>query len=247
MKNTVIIIPARYKSSRLAGKPLKIINGKALIYWTWKNCSRVIDKSNIYVATESKKIKKFCKINNINCILTSSKCKTGTDRVSEVIHLFKKKNIINVQGDEPLIKKKDIKKFISFFKKNKKYVVNAYTAIKSRDDYFNTKVPKIIINKKNELMYISRSPIPGSKKYKFNQSFKQVCIYGFPSKILKKYFGLKKKKTALEKIEDIEILRFIENGEKVKMIKLKDNILSIDTKNDLIKAKKLKLLFNNNL
>ena len=147
--------------------------------------------------------------------------------------------IINLQGYEPLIKSSDIKNFINFALKNKNIVTNAYATIHDLKKNNNRNIPKIVITKDDFLLYMSRSPIPGSKKINTKiKSFKQVCMYGFPKKILKKIYGSDKKKTRLERIEDIEILRVIESGYKVKMLKVNDNKISIDTASDLIAAKK---------
>ena len=132
----------------------------------------------------------------------------------------------------------DIKKFISFSIKNKNSVTNAYTNLFNKKLFENKNIPKVILKKNNDLLYMSRSSIPGSKK-KISQTNKQICMYGFPKKILVNLFGKNKKKTPLEKIEDIEILRFIENNIPVKMIKVGDNKLSIDTKFDLKMARML--------
>jgi CMP-2-keto-3-deoxyoctulosonic acid synthetase len=86
---------------------------------------------------------------------------------------------------------------------------------------------------------MSRAPVPNSKKKKFNVCHKQICVYSFPHKILCKYFGLNKVKTKNEKIEDIEILRLIDNDENVNMLELNDNLISVDTKKDFKKAKNL--------
>ena len=228
------------KSTRLPGKPLKIIHNKPLIYWTWKNCSKAIPATKIYVATDSKKILNVCDKYGIQSILTSSSCLTGTDRIAEAVTKFSNKIIINIQGDEPYINYLDIKKFISFSIKNKNSVTNAYTKLTDKNLFRNKNIPKVILKKNNDLLYMSRSPIPGSKKSHFSYAYKQICMYGFPKKILIDLFGINKKKTPLEKIEDIEILRFIENNIPVKMIKVSDNKLSIDTKKDLKKARKLK-------
>ncbi len=235
----VIIIPARYSSSRLPGKPLRLINNKPLIYLTWKNISKSVENKNIYVATDSDKIKKVCDYYGMKTIMTSSLCRTGTDRVSEASNKFKNKLIINLQGDEPFLKKRMIKKFIKFALKNKNYVTNCFTKIKRESEFFSINIPKVLVNMKNNLVYMSRSPVPGSKKKNFNKSYKQVCIYSFPSKLLKQYFGVNKKKSLLEKTEDIEILRFIENGVSVKMLEVEDNLLSIDTNSDLRKANQI--------
>ena len=228
------------KSTRLPGKPLKIINNKPLIYWTWKNCSKAIAASKIFVATDSKKIIKVCNQYGIQSIMTSSSCLTGTDRVADAISKFSNKIIINLQGDEPYINYLDIKKFISFSIKNKSSVTNAYTKLLNKKLFENKNIPKVILKKNNDLLYMSRSSIPGSKKKQISFVYKQICMYGFPKKILIKLFGKNKKKTPLEKIEDIEILRFLENDIPVKMIKIGDNKLAIDTEFDLKIARKLK-------
>ncbi len=239
-KKFIIIIPARLKSTRLPNKPLKLIKKKPLIYWTWKNCSKAVKKDSIYVATDSPKIHKICKKHDIQTINTKSTHLTGTDRVAEASLKIKTEMIINLQGDEPLIRPSDIRNFINFALKNKTIVTNAFTNINNIKKSSNINLPKLVISKDNFLLYMSRSPIPRSKnkdtKIKF---FKQVCMYGFPKKILKKIYGSNKKKTRLESIEDIEILRVIENGYIVKMLKVNDNKIAIDTPSDLIAAKKL--------
>ena len=239
-KKFIVIIPARLKSTRLPNKPLKLINKKPLIYWTWKNCTKVIQKELIYVATDSSKIHNICRKYNIQSINTKSNHLTGTDRIAEASLKISSDMIINLQGDEPLIKPSDIKKFINFAIKNKKVVTNAYALINKKTKVNDTNIPKLVVSKDNFLLYMSRSPIPGSKNKNYKiKSLKQVCMYGFPKKILKKIFGVNKKKTKLENIEDIELLRVIENGFKVKMLKVNDNKIAIDTPSDLVALKKI--------
>ena len=83
--------------------------------------------------------------------------------------------------------------------KNKNYVTNCFTKIKKKTEFFSVNIPKVLVTKKIFFFYMSRSYVPGSKKINFNKSYKQVCIYGFPRKILNRYFGVNKKKTLLEK------------------------------------------------
>ena len=117
-------------------------------------------------------------------------------------------------------------------------VVNAMTDISTLNEFKNLNVPKVVYDLQNNLIYMSRSPIPGSKKNNFSKAKKQVCIYSFPKKILKK-FGLNTKKTFFENIEDIEILRFLEMGEKVKMFNLEEGTIAVDTISDAKKVMKL--------
>ena len=238
MKKLILVIPARYKSSRFPGKPLFMFNNKSMIQMVWENCINAIDPKYVYVATDDKRIKDHCMKKNIQVIMTSKNCKTGTDRVYEVSKKIKAELYINVQGDEPMLQSKKIKKFIKFAKSKKKYVVNAKTDLKNSSDLNNTNIPKCICDKNNFLIYMSRLPIPGSKKKTNYKTKKQVCMYSFPQKKLKK-FGLQKTKTPIESVEDIEILRFLELGEKIKMINVTKGTLAVDTLGDAKKVLKL--------
>ena len=95
----------------------------------------------------------------------------------------------------------------------------------------------MVFNKNEELIYTSRSPIPSNKDNTFTKSFKQVCVYGFSKKALQKY-SKRTSKTPLEKIEDLELLRFIEIGEKIKMISLSNTAISVDNPEDIFKVEK---------
>ena len=236
---TSIIIPARYGSSRYKGKPLAKILNREMILHVADICSKVVDKKNLFIATDNNKIAKVVKNANYNVIMTSSKCLTGTDRVAEASQKINSKIIINVQGDEPLINPQDIKKIILAKKKYPNHVVCGYDKINKLEKPQSLNLPKVVVNQNQELIYISRSLIPGSKKkLKDINFFKQVCIYAFNHKELKKFYS-KKKKSKLESIEDIEILRFFEFGIKVKMIRLQSNSLAVDEIKDVKKAEKL--------
>ena len=238
MSDFIIVIPARYKSKRLPGKPLIQIKGIPMIIRTYNQCKKVVDPSKILVATDDKRIFNLCKKNNINAMMTSNKCLTGTDRVAEVAKKVKKKFYINVQGDEPICNPADIKMTISVAKKYPKSVINGFTEIKNKNMFYSPHIPKVIFRKNGNLIYMSRAPIPTNKKNSFIKAWRQVCIYSFPYNSLKVFSNLKKK-TPLEKIEDLELNRFVEIGYEVKMIKMSDKSIAIDTKSDLKKVRKL--------
>ena len=170
--------------------------------------------------------------------MTSKKCLTGTDRVYEVSKKLKRDIYINVQGDEPLINRKDLESFIKFSLKNYKLTINAYSEIKNTDEYSSLNVPKLVYDKNDYLLYMSRSKIPGNKKDEFIKAYKQVCMYSFPKKDLT-LIGKMKKKSLFEKIEDIEILRFIEMGIKVKMFRVKKPSIAVDIDSDIKKVEAL--------
>ena len=171
--------------------------------------------------------------------MTSSRCLTGTDRVAEASKKLKAKIFVNVQGDEPLVHPKDIRAVINAKKKFPNHVICGYDKIHSLQNSKSVNLPKVVVNSQQELIYISRSLIPGSKKTIKNKNyFKQVCIYAFNKKELNSFFSLKKK-SEIEEMEDIEILRFFDLGIKIKMIKLNSNSVAVDEIRDVKKAERI--------
>ncbi|MHB8580441.1 MAG: 3-deoxy-manno-octulosonate cytidylyltransferase [Ignavibacteriaceae bacterium] len=230
---TVIIIPARFKSSRFPGKPLVDLKGIPMVVRVANICQKVVGKSDVYVATESDKIMEVLKRYHIQGIMTSDNNLTGTDRIAEAMQNIEADIIVNVQGDEPLIIPDDIQKVIDAKIKFSNYVINAMTEFDPETN--NVNIPKVVTNENNELLYMSRSLIPGSKSMTFNYTtFKQVCIYAFTKQELKdfKHFG---RKSFVENLEDIEILRFFELGYKVKMIQVSGSSLAVDIPEDVKK------------
>ena len=235
--NFLVVIPARLKATRLKEKLLIKIGEKEVLTRTYNKCLSVVPRNKIIIATDSSKIIKLCKKINANYLFTKKKCLTGTDRVAEVAKTIKKFFYINVQGDEPFLDTCDLKKMISSLKKlEKSDVLCGYAKIKDSEDYKNPSIPKVTFNNQNDLMYMSRAPIPASKDLKFTFAYKQICIYAFKRKALLNFQN--KKKTKIEQKEDIEILRFLENGYKVKMLKMSGKSFAIDTNRDLLKARK---------
>ena len=232
----VVVIPARYKSKRLPGKPLANIGGLPMIVRTYNQCAKVVNKDKILVATDSFKIKNVCNKYNIKTIITSNKCLTGTDRVAEVAKKIKCNFYINVQGDEPFFNPNDLKMLIKEAKKKPKEVINGYTEIKEKKLFFSSSIPKVVFDKNGYLLYMSRGPIPSNKALEFKKAWRQVCAYSFPRDALLD-FNKTKNKTNIESLEDIEILRFLEKGYKVKMIKMSNKSLAVDNNEDLEKAK----------
>ena len=238
MNKIAIIIPARFESSRFPGKPLAKILGKEMIIRVAKICQRAVGKKNVFIATDNLKIKKVCSNFNLNVIMTSSNCANGTDRIFLASKEIKSKIIINVQGDEPMIKINDILKVIKFKKKYPDCVVCGFSSI-SHKEAKNVNVPKVVINKNNKLIYMSRSLIPGAKKNSIKRNFfKQVCIYAFNKKELKKFYNFKKKFSKNETAEDIEILRFLELDIPIKMVKVSGSSIAVDIKSDIKKVEK---------
>jgi len=236
MNDFLIVIPARYESTRFPGKPLVNINGKTMLQRVCERCIEASSINNVIVATDDSRINDHCNKIGIQVVLTSKDCLTGTDRIYEGALKIKADRYINVQGDEPLISVNDINLIISESNKYPTTVINAMCPILDEEDYKNPNVPKVVVNNDGIMLYMSRAPIPNNKENKFIRALKQVCIYAFPREALIKY-GLHGKKTELENIEDIEILRLLEMGFKIKMVEVSDSSIAVDTPEDLERVK----------
>lgn len=228
-----IIIPARYKSSRFPGKPLAMIKGTPLIKRVWDICIKAVPKEQVFVATDDNRIQKYCINNNMNVLLTSESCLTGTDRVYEASLQIDADLYINVQGDEPTLNPRDISLIAS--QATNADVVNAMCSITNESDFMNPNVPKVVTRLDGKLLYMSRAGVPSNKTSKFVTAMKQVCIYAFSKKALHDFYH-NRKKTPLEEIEDIEILRFLELGYDVHMVKVSSSSLAVDIPEDILKV-----------
>ena len=240
MSRVKIIIPARFSSTRLPGKPLKKILGKEMIIRVADICSKTLNKRDVIIATDNFLIKKTCENYNFKSVLTPKKCKTGTDRVFFAAKKIKSDFYVNVQGDEPLIKPSDIKKIIEKKERFKNHIICGYCEV-NFNDAKSKNIPKVVINNHSDLLYISRSLIPGTKKNKKTKKInylKQVCIYAFNFKELKKFHSFYNK-SLIENIEDIEILRFFDLKMPIKMVKVSNKSVSVDVKKDLEKVTRI--------
>jgi 3-deoxy-manno-octulosonate cytidylyltransferase (CMP-KDO synthetase) len=240
IKDFIIVIPARFQSSRFEGKPLCMLNGKSMITRVYHKCLAAVDgdQNLVYVATDDEKIKAHCIKEKLNVVMTPSDCLTGTDRLGDVAKYIDAHTYINVQGDEPLILPSDIQLIINESKKYPHKLINAMTEIHDEEEFKNPNVPKVVTTPEGRLLYMSRATIPTTKKLQFKKAFKQVCIYAFPKNSLMDFCD-QLEKTPLEEIEDIEILRFLEIGYEVKMVVVSGNSVAVDTPED---AKKVDLL-----
>lgn len=234
------IIPARYESSRFPGKPLADICGKPMLWHVYQQCKKVDEFDEVYVATDDERIFNVCKALQMLVLMTSPEHKTGTDRIGEAASKIPADLIVNIQGDEPLLEPSTIKAAITPFYNNPKLKIsNLMTKITDPVEIVNFTVPKVIVNQEGIGIFLTRSTAPYPKgKIDFDY-YKQVCVYGFRPDALQFYcdFGKKYGKAKIESIEDIEILRFIENGYKVQYVEVDSDTVAVDTPNDLEKVR----------
>lgn len=233
--NIILVIPARMKSTRLPGKPLVDILGKSMIQRTYEQCLKAFPAEKIYVATDSEIIKKHCEERNIQVIMTSENCLTGTDRVAEVSNIIQADYYINVQGDEPVINPRDIIDVEKAIPLYSGAIINGYAPIREEKMWKSASTPKVVVRQDGRLLYMSRSPVPGNKNGQFEKGWRQICIYAYPKAALDA-FVLTGRKTEIEEIEDLEILRFLEMGFEVQMVSLSDESIAVDHPEDVEKV-----------
>lgn len=232
------IIPARYKSSRFEGKPLCMINNIPMVKRTYLQATQSSLLDALVVATESQKIKEYCEGENIPVIMTSDGCLTGTDRLAEVSKQMDYDLYVNIQGDEPVIDPKSIDEVVSEYKtyKDNYIAYNLYKIIDDTAEVHTDTIIKVITNEKNELMYMSRLGVPFNKSELEVKHKKQICVYGFTKQALEVFSS--RTKTLNEQYEDIEILRFVDMGYKVKMKETNVDSIAVDVPSDVAKVEK---------
>ena len=234
----LIVIPSRFNSSRLPGKPLKIIGNKTMIEHVYLRAIK-IGCEKVIVATDNSRIYNHCILKKINVIMTSKKHKTGSDRVAEVAKKFNYKWILNIQGDEPLINIKDIRRLINktflFEKQKKVFSLSTLFFLKKETNIDNPNEARILMNKKNEVIIFSRKKI--TYKSEKNLYLKHIGVFLYKKDFLEKFSKLKK--SFLEKDQSLEQLRAIENGYKIIAFKAKFFTRGVDTIKDLLYIRKL--------
>ena len=230
------LIPSRLKSTRLKNKPLLNLGSIPLVIHTYKRANLSKELDEVYICCDDNKIKKICQKYNAKYIMTSKKHINGTERIAEAYKKIKKKYdlIIDIQGDEPLIDPKNIDKVVIFHKKNLDSDIILPSLISKKKSSKN--IVKVLINKNNQVMYLSRYNLPFNFKKKNNFYLKHLSIISFKPEVLIKFS--KSKATFAEKIEGVELLRALELGMKIKTTKLRGDSFSIDIKEQYIKAKK---------
>ena len=228
------LIPTRMGSTRLPAKPLLEINNIPLIIHTYKRAIMSKKLDDVIICCDDIKILDAAKKFNAKAVLTSKKHKNGTERILEGYNKQKKKYdlVLDIQGDEPLLNPKHIDEVINFHKRNfKTDIILPSLNIKNAE---NTNIVKVITDIKDNVIFLSRSKLPTEFKKKNNNYKKHLSIISFKPEALKKFN--KSKKTPLESSEDIELLRAIEIGLKIKTVTLKGDSFSIDVLSDFKKA-----------
>lgn len=237
---TIGVIPSRYASTRFPGKPLIQIAGKSMIRRVYEQVSKSKSIDYVVVATDDQRIVEEVKSFGGEYILTSSIHQSGTDRCAEVISKLPNFDIIiNIQGDEPFINPAQIDLIANCFEDATVQLATLIKIITDAEELFNTNIPKVVINASEEAIYFSRQTIPylrGTEKNDWinhHQFYKHIGIYGYTKSTLLAITKLKP--SSLELAENLEQLRWLENGYKIKTKITSLETLAIDTPEDLNK------------
>lgn len=234
------VIPARYQSSRLPGKPLADICGKPMIWWVHQNVKKVKQFDEIYVATDDERIKTACEAYGMKVLLTGTETPNHIHRIWEVTELVESDYYVSINGDEPLINPDNVEKALSTIPNgvvDTPFFGSVYRELNDPAETIDIANVKIVLGTDGQCLYQSRNPIPSTKgsldfKYK-----KAIGIECFNKKALD--FFVNAPMGVMEKIEDIDHLRFLENGVPIYYTKIDSESLSVDTKNDLEKVRRI--------
>lgn len=245
----IVIIPARFGSSRFPGKPLALIQGDPMIWHVYRRCLEAATIDAVWVATDDKRIYDAIEKRGGRVVMTRADHASGTDRVAEAAAAIPCDIIVNVQGDEPLIDPAIIDAVVTPLAENPAMTMTTPIArIETREALFNTSVAKVVRDKDGFALYFSRSAIPFIRDnslfqekdlpeaavrdlLKAHSLYRHVGIYGFRRETLFRFCGLPP--SSLEKMEKLEQLRALENGIPVYTVVVDYEGVGVDTPEDL--------------
>lgn len=227
-----VIIPARYESTRFPGKPLAMIAGKSMIEWVVSIACKSKLANKVIVATDDKRIFDFVKEKlNTDVCMTSKDHKSGTDRISEVVKQYPDiKNIVNLQGDEPLMPPEYIDKVLSVLLSGAS-MSSLVAPITTQDELSNPNIVKAVMDKDGYALYFSRSQIPYNRNENPCTYFRHIGIYAYTRETLLQFSLLPP--SLLEQAEQLEQLRMLENGIKIKLAIVPKAYPAVDSPSDV--------------
>lgn len=233
------VIPARYASTRFPGKPLADICGKPMIWWVYEQAKQVKEFAEIYIATDDERIVKVCEEYGMKVLMTRTDTPNHIHRIWEVTEMVESDYYVSINGDEPLIRPENIVQALpGNIINDKPYFKSVYRELNDPAELMDIANVKIVLGTENQCLYQSRSPIPcpkGSILFKYKKAIGIEC---FNKKALD--FFVSTPMGVMEKIEDIDHLRFLENGVPIYYSKIESESISVDTKNDLEKVRMIK-------
>jgi 3-deoxy-manno-octulosonate cytidylyltransferase (CMP-KDO synthetase) len=237
---TVVVIPARLKSTRLPEKILLDLGGKPLIQRVFETCCLGISPENIWIACDDESVEKVSLEFTPNVILTNPNHASGTDRIAEVANTLECDIVINVQGDEPFFESAIIGRLSKALYNENTQMASVFARVETLEELNNPNLVKVVTDHNSHAIYFSRLPIPfvrNSDELILGNYKKHLGIYAYKKEFLLRYS--KMKESFLENMEKLEQLRAIENGTKILMLETKIFEKGIDTLEDLELARKI--------
>lgn len=236
---TIAILPARLGSSRLKEKMLINILGKPLIQHTYENAQKCTIFDAIYIATDDQRIFDTAKSFKANVLMTSSNCKNGTERIVEAINqnpeLQKAKYIVNIQGDCPCILSQTVEKAVQILESDPTAVMSTAVTIVSAKEAESPNTVKCVMDVNHNALYFSRSLIPYFRNTSSpDRVYNHLGLYVYRCDFLLKYKELKR--SFLQETEDLEQLKILENGYKIKVALVQETPIGVDVKEDVKKV-----------
>ena len=225
------VVPARYQSSRLPGKPIVDICGRPMIWWVYQQAKKCSYFDDVVVAIDDARIQQVCQQYQMNWIMTSSHHDTPTSRLYEVSTKMDGDLYVLTMGDEPLVDVRCFELIVPKQLESEYYVAGLVNVIDKATEVIDFSNQKVVTNARGEVMMISRSPIPYPKGYLDFQYQKITGVQIFSKKALE--FFNATEKSLLEKAEENDLMRFVENGIPVKAILSNYKTISVDTQKDL--------------
>lgn len=239
MPKVAVVIPARWGSTRFPGKPLHLIAGKPLIQHVWERCQRAKGVEGAVIATDDQRIAEAAFDFGAEVSMTSPRHRSGTDRVAEVAGRLKGiTHVINVQGDEPMIEPRLVSKLATALLEDKQIqMITAANEFRPDEDVTNPNAVKVVLDREHNGIYFSRSPIPFVRESPITPYYRHQGIYGYSTKFLLQF--VKWKPGILERSEQLEQLRALENGAKIRVVVTKHASIGVDTPEDVATVERL--------
>ncbi len=229
---SVAVIPARMGSTRFPGKPLASILGRPMIQWAYQGTLRCKQLSAVYVASCDTEIREAARSFGAQVVMTSDRHQRASDRVAEAAGHLEADVIVMVQGDEPMVVPEMITQAIEPFADPAVQCTNLASAIETEEEFRDPNTVKVVLNNSGEALYFSREPIPSCTQGEFRpgMAYRQVCVIGFRREFLRLYASLEP--TDAEKTESIDMLRILEHGYPIHIVRTSHRSHPVDTETD---------------
>lgn len=239
--NAAIIIPSRWASTRFPGKPLAMIAGRSLVQRVWERVAASARAAGaVYIATDDPRIFDHVESFRGKVVMTPEHCATGTDRVAIALNLIEEKEqnrfdqVVNVQGDEPLIDLRSVERVIETLQTaTRPDIVTLACPIRDQDEFASRDVVKVVCDLEGNALYFSRAPIPHGAR---DRALRHIGLYGYQSEAIRRFVTLAP--TPLEQAESLEQLRALQNGYKIRVLETSSPHLGVDRPEDVARIEK---------